>query len=343
MKIIIPTDDDGKMTSLDDIKNAIFLAGPCPRKNYDVEDKWRKEAIDILKEIGFEGCVLNPTNKNYPKMKDITKQTEWEEEAMKKASAIVFWLPRSEEHPGFTSNIEIGYWVDKPGVYIGFPDEDKDKNSNPYIEVKAKQNKKKIYKTLKDMILDVTYDLDQDDQIWFTSDTHFGAERTLELSRRPFNTVREMDLEMISNWNKRIHPNDTVYHLGDFGNYDVLKCLNGKIKIIKGNYEKDKKDVPPKDFKDLYENDEITLKSPKDNFEYTLRHEPLEPKGTKEENKDKFFLFGHIHGRTMYKRNGLDVGIDAYNYKPINMEEVDWRRIAITKYVDENVFTDYCK
>ena len=204
MKIIIPTDEKGKMTKLDNIKNAIFLAGPCPRKNYDTEDKWRKEAIDILGEIGFEGYVLNPTNKNYSKMKDITKQTEWEEEAMKKASAIVFWLPRSEEHPGFTSNIEIGYWVDKLGVYIGFPKEDKEKNANPYIEVKAKQNKKKIYSTLKDMLLDVTYDLEQDGNIWFTSDTHFGAKRTLELSRRPFNTVREMDLEMISNWNKRV-------------------------------------------------------------------------------------------------------------------------------------------
>ena len=38
---------------------------------------------------------------------------------------------------------------------------------------------------------------------WFaTSDTHFGAERTLELSRRPFRNVGEMDLTLISNWNK---------------------------------------------------------------------------------------------------------------------------------------------
>lgn len=30
-------------------------------------------------------------------------------------------------------------------------------------------------------------------RIWFTSDTHFGSERTLRLSKRPFNSVEEMN------------------------------------------------------------------------------------------------------------------------------------------------------
>ena len=35
--------------------------------------------------------------------------------------------------------------------------------------------------------------------LYFTSDTHFGSERTLELSRRPFNSVFEMDETIIKN------------------------------------------------------------------------------------------------------------------------------------------------
>ena len=35
--------------------NSIFLAGPCPRHNY--EDDWRFEAFDILDELGFTKYV----------------------------------------------------------------------------------------------------------------------------------------------------------------------------------------------------------------------------------------------------------------------------------------------
>ena len=73
--------------------------------------------------------------------------------------------------------------------------------------------------------------------IFFTADTHFGAERSLKLSLRPFETVKEMDNVLIDNWNKKVKASDIVYHLGDFGAYDTIKKLNGKIVLILGNYE----------------------------------------------------------------------------------------------------------
>ena len=47
-----------------------------------------------------------------------------------------------------------------------------------------------------------------------------------------------MDWKLIENWNRIVHINDTVYHLGDFGSLWPLKYLNGKIILIQGNYEK---------------------------------------------------------------------------------------------------------
>lgn len=73
--------------------------------------------------------------------------------------------------------------------------------------------------------------------IFFTSDTHFSQKRTLELSKRPFKSVEEMDQTIIDNWNSVVKPNDTVYHLGDFGNANIRKKLNGHIRLITGNYE----------------------------------------------------------------------------------------------------------
>ena len=143
---LIPTDENGEMTSLKDVKNAIFLAGPCPREDYDNADKWRKDAVDILKDIGFNGYVLIPTNKNYLKMRNLDKQTAWEQEAMSVASAIVFWCDRTEKLPGFTTNYELGAWMSKPRIYIGIPEEVKKKNANAYITVKAEKAGKEAAK-----------------------------------------------------------------------------------------------------------------------------------------------------------------------------------------------------
>lgn len=105
MREITPESKQHKFTKLDDCKNSIFLAGPCPRNNY--EDDWRNEAVEILHKLKFDGNILNPTNKYYDESdKDhLSKQTAWEYEAMHKASAIVFWIERSEEHPGYTTNM----------------------------------------------------------------------------------------------------------------------------------------------------------------------------------------------------------------------------------------------
>ena len=73
--------------------------------------------------------------------------------------------------------------------------------------------------------------------IWFTSDTHFGSQGTLKLSKRPFESVEEMDKAMIENWNEVVDKNDIIFHLGDFGNYEVVNKLNGNIVLILGNYE----------------------------------------------------------------------------------------------------------
>src|SRR5574344_1000379 len=344
MKILQSVDRDslGVLTSLDNVKNAIFLAGPCPRK--DFKDDWRQEAIDILKKYCFDGIVLNPTNPHFDTV-DLTKQTEWEYEAMKKASAIIFWIPRTKEHPAFTTNLELGQWWGKKGVFVGYP---KDSIKNEYIGVRMKMMGQKVYDNLEDLCYAAIQDLNpKTPRSWFTSDTHFGQERTLELSRRPFKTVEDMDLELISNWNKSVRPCDTVYHLGDFGeNMDNLALLNyDKLNFILGNYEK--KDLQKyraelKKYKGItiYDNDECTYKD-KD-YEYILRHEPINPDEETKDSAKNTYLFGHIHGKDCYKRNGLEVGTDAYNYTPINDEEVNWRMNAIKKYVDENVFIDIC-
>lgn len=79
---------------------------------------------------------------------------------------------------------------------------------------------------------------------WFTSDTHFGHARIIELSNRRFGSVDEMNEALVDNWNSVVKPEDTVYHLGDFnlGKFDesieYAGLLNGHKILVTGNHDR---------------------------------------------------------------------------------------------------------
>jgi len=59
--------------------------------------------------------------------------------------------------------------------------------------------------------------------IFFTADTHFGDHRVLNISKRPFGSVAEMDAAMIARWNSVVASQDEVWHLGDFARPEKLR------------------------------------------------------------------------------------------------------------------------
>ena len=356
MRVVEPFNPTtGKFNSLYGCRNAIFLAGPCPRS--DFSDDWRIEAFSILEQLGFDGTVITPTNSYFKRMttefgftQELAreKQVAWERAAMHIASAIVFWVPRDATHPARTTNYEFGEWYKKPHVFVGWPD---GAEHNEYMACKLKEQEKTYFKTLSDTLAAAVSALKVSDGPWFTSDTHFSQQRTLDLSRRPFVNVQEMDYTMISNWNKRITMYDDVVHAGDFMDpekvADMLKSflsfLNFKtLHWVLGNYDRKIKDqieqIVASSGRDiqLYEHD-YRLSDGKNS--YVVVHEPndFEIKASPSD----IILYGHIHGRSFAKKNGFDLGIDYHQYSPISIEQVKWFTNAM-KYWDQNVYSDSC-
>lgn len=84
-----------------------------------------------------------------------------------------------------------------------------------------------------------------DRKIFFTSDLHFGHENVIRFDNRPFETVEEMDAELIRRWNEKVGKGDLVYVLGDMiwktrndTAEALIKSLNGQIILIKGNHDR---------------------------------------------------------------------------------------------------------
>ena len=181
--------------------------------------------------------------------------------------------------------------------------------------------------------------------VFFTSDTHFGAERTLKLSRRPFENTDEMDKVLIENWNKKVGVDDFVYHLGDFGTKTIISKLNGKVIIILGNYEEQEKqdnfDGNFEKYKEylislgFYDVIEKNIVIDINNEKVFLTHKPLDCK------KNMFNLFGHIHAQQKVKKFGIDVGTDGNHFYPYSADDISfWRNSVDFHLKGKNVFCD---
>lgn len=163
---------------------------------------------------------------------------------------------------------------------------------------------------------------------WFVADTHFGHGNIIDYCRRPFRSVGEMDATLIAAWNARVHPADTVYHLGDFmlfGDEAAVQRyrqrLNGKIHLIRGNHDKRSKNLDGV-FETVSDLEEIvvSVEGAKQRVvlcHYAMRIWPHSHHGS-------WHLFGHSHGTLADdpKALSLDVGVDCWDYAPVSVMQV---------------------
>jgi len=167
-------------------------------------------------------------------------------------------------------------------------------------------------------------------KIFFTSDHHFGHANIIKFCNRPFKDVQEMDEVMIQRWNEKVKPNDTVYHLGDFGLTSkenlaaILEQLNGKVHLIVGNHEgaalqnrkrfewiKEYYELKVKDVDCSNGVQRIIL------FHYAMRT-------WRGFGRGNWHLYGHSHGNLPDLEDSLsfDIGVDVHDFYPLSYEEV---------------------
>ena len=113
----------------------IFLAGPTVRGHQTHLTSWRFAAIEEFEKQGFTGTLVVP---------EFTSRTEsdkgklwipkWEFAGLNGCDCILFWIPRTKELIGLTTNHEMGYWLarNRRKLVYGRPD---DSYRNAYLDV----------------------------------------------------------------------------------------------------------------------------------------------------------------------------------------------------------------
>lgn len=116
-------------TPIEDVdwtKPSIFLAGPTVRGNQPHLTSWRFEAIKLFEERGFKGNLIIPEFKSRTESDQFRYDIpQWEFAGLCRSHVNMFWIPRTRELIGLTTNHEHGYWMakDRSKVVYGRPND----------------------------------------------------------------------------------------------------------------------------------------------------------------------------------------------------------------------------
>ena len=158
--------------------------------------------------------------------------------------------------------------------------------------------------------------------IYFTSDTHFGDPRVLRIDRRPYRSLAEHDAALVRQWNEAVSPDDEVWHLGDFAfgkppgrAGELLAALNGVKHLIVGNNDGEATLTHPA-WASVRHYAELVL----DGTALVMCHYPF--RTWNKMGRGVVDLHGHSHGRLKPVPRQHDVGVDAWDYRPVTLATI---------------------
>lgn len=159
-------------------------------------------------------------------------------------------------------------------------------------------------------------------KIFFTGCLHFGHSKIIGYCNRPFNTLQEMDDELIHNWNITINKNDIIYVLGDFAwkHWDkYANRLKGIKYLIKGNHDKrsNKFYIESCGFNSV----SMLLNIRINKQPITLCHYAM--RVWDKSHFNAWHLYSHSHGRLRPMGKSYDIGVDNNSFFPISFEKIE--------------------
>lgn len=161
---------------------------------------------------------------------------------------------------------------------------------------------------------------------FFTADTHFGDVGLVE-RRRVFASVEAHDEALIARWNAVVATDDTLWHLGDFAAgasraycAAVFARLNGIKRLIRGNHDTNRVlelpwAEPPAESARITAHDADGRA-----WRLFLSHYPHRSwPGFWRETRH---LYGHTHGFLPDTSRSCDVGVDAWDGRPVGLAAI---------------------
>ena len=185
---------------------------------------------------------------------------------------------------------------------------------------------------------------------WYTSDTHFGHKNLVAKGHRGFPSLPEMHECLIAGWNERVRPNDEIWILGDFAlrpfeeSLTVGQALQGRKILVPGNHDgcwipklerynpwkvlgiqslythlANIRDIVDQPSSHNIAGEDVALS----HFPYTADHTSV-PRYMEHRPPDNggWLLHGHVHDLWMQHDKQINVGVDAWCWRPVHVDEI---------------------
>jgi len=169
--------------------------------------------------------------------------------------------------------------------------------------------------------------------IWFTADYHLFNENVIEYCKRPYKNSQHMNKVLIMNYNRLVSVDDTVYFLGDLSLKGIefkpslnalVGKMNGEKHLILGNHDRlSVRDYLEMGFESVHSSLDLDLEG------LRLVHDPT----IAYTYPSQIFLAAHVHTLYVTYKNIINVGVDAWNYNPVSLEQI---RDLVKKNEKEN-------
>jgi calcineurin-like phosphoesterase family protein len=168
----------------------------------------------------------------------------------------------------------------------------------------------------------------------FTADHHFGHAGVIRMCGRPFADVAEMNGCLVDAWNSRVRGNDTVWFLGDFAMgaspeecQALFSRLRGRKHLVRGNH--DRKRTLDLGWESQHDLAQITVEGQR----LVLCHYAM--RSWAQVWRGSLHLYGHTHGTLPPTRQSCDVGVDAWGYRPVTLDEIRERLAGVEEEPEE--------
>lgn len=192
---------------------------------------------------------------------------------------------------------------------------------------------------------------------WFTSDLHLGHQNVIKYCNRPYDSVDEMNEDIIRRINSLVGNDDDLYIVGDVcmgkihETLELIKQINGLKILIVGNHDRPWGEFDddlrliesePHPWYDRYREAGFVNISGHLSFPLTSRsiltevcHLPYRGEVEAERHDDKhdarkledegnWLVHGHTHGLWRQRGRMIDVGIDAWGGWPVSFAQVEY-------------------
>ena len=157
---------------------------------------------------------------------------------------------------------------------------------------------------------------------WFTADQHFGHANIIDYCNRPFKNTKRMKQTIVSKYPSLVGKDDVVYFLGDISSWyemevsqvaKIIRKLNGHKILILGSHDT----FPVFDYVNMgFESVHTYLYLP-----FHRLHLAHDPAVSNVLPNDKW-VCGHVHNLFKRTKNVVNVGVDVWDFKPVNISEI---------------------